>query len=85
MLIDFHPQASEELIEAANFYESCQNGLGTRFLDAVDEALIAVQTSPFIWKPDRLERRKYRIWKFPYQLIYRVEESRIYIKDTARV
>ncbi|MBA7656775.1 hypothetical protein ES703_64702 [subsurface metagenome] len=81
--IDYHPQAVEELIEAAQFYESRQNGLGIRFLNAVEDAVASFQIDPLIWKPDRLGRRKYRIWKFPYLLIYKVIESRVYILAVA--
>ncbi len=76
MFIVYHPLAAEELIEAAQFYESCQNGLGIRFLNAVDKALNSIRINPLIWKQDRLGRRKYRIWKFPYILIYKVRKSR---------
>lgn len=81
--IDYHPQAVEELIEAAQFYESRQDGLGIKFLNAVEDVLSSVRTNPLMWKPDRLGRRKYRIWKFPYLLIYKVRESRVYILAVA--
>lgn len=83
MNIAFHPEASLELVEASHFYDSRQEGLGDRFLDALDEALEAIQEDPLIWKPDRRGRRKYLVWRFPYQLVYRIERSRIFILAVA--
>ncbi len=77
--IIFHPQASNELIDASSFYESRQNGLGLRFLDSINKGLASIRSDPLIWKPDRLGRRKYIIWKFPYILIYKIKNSMIYI------
>ncbi len=39
IILDYHPTAIDELIDAARFYESQQPNLGYRFLDAVDVAL----------------------------------------------
>ncbi len=42
LILDYHPAASAELIQAGRFYEERSVGLGHRFLDAVDEALAAL-------------------------------------------
>jgi len=66
-----------------SFYESCQNGLGIRFLNAVEDAVSSVRINPLMWKSDRRGRRKYPIWKFPYWLIYKVRESSVYLLAVA--
>jgi len=38
MKIIFHPEASEEKLESARFYEARVEGLGADFLDAVQQA-----------------------------------------------
>ena len=81
--LDYHPNAVSELIDAAQFYEDRQNGLGHRFLDAVEDALFAVQTNLFIGSADELGRRKYRVKKFPYLLIYKMREEGICILAVA--
>ncbi len=81
--IVIHPQASVELIDASNFYESRQKMLGIRFLDSVERGLDTICSDPLIWKPDRLGRRKYIVWKFPYFLIYKLKNSTIYILAVA--
>ena len=70
--ITFHPNASIELIEASNFYESRQSGLGLQSLDSITKGLDSIRSDPLIWNPDRLGRRKYIIWKFPYLLIFQL-------------
>lgn len=83
--VDYHPQALEELIESAQFYELRQEGLGARFLDAIAGALKAVSKCPLAWKPDESGRRKYRVWKFPYVLIYKAMGSHVYILAVAHM
>ena len=48
--IEYHPLAYEELIEAANYYESRQKDLGFRFLNSIEEALKLLQLNPLMWK-----------------------------------
>lgn len=39
MKIVFHPEAYEEMIESARFYEEKDEGLGFKFLDAVEDTI----------------------------------------------
>lgn len=81
--IDYHPDAIDELIDAAHFYEECQIGLGHRFLDAVDVSLTTIQRHPLIGRADELGRRKYQVRKFPYVLIYKINNNCVYILAVA--
>ncbi len=84
-VIEYHPLAAEELIEVAQFYESRQGGLGERFLNTVEKTVKNLRTDPLMWKADGSGRRKYRIWKFPYHLIYRIKGSCVYILAVAHM
>ena len=79
MTIASHPEALGELIEAARYYEERQIGLGGRFLDSVEDALSSLEENPLIWRPDSQGRRKYHVERFPYLIIYRYRDERIYI------
>ncbi|MDI6795273.1 MAG: type II toxin-antitoxin system RelE/ParE family toxin, partial [bacterium] len=79
IILDYHPDAIDELIDAAQFYESRQAALGYRFLDAVDAALETIKKNPLIWRADELGRRKCRVKKFPYLLIYKMSNKFAYI------
>jgi hypothetical protein len=79
MIINYHPDAIDELINTARFYESNQVNLGHRFLDAVDISLVSIRKNPLIWPSDKKGRRKCIIRKFPYLLIYKLSDKFIYI------
>ena len=71
--VEFHPAASAELIEAGRFYEGRSPGLGYAFLDAVDEALGVLRQNPMLGRGGQRGQRRWRIPRFPYLLIYRIE------------
>ncbi len=79
MNIEFHPDAVAELVDTAQFYEEQQVRLGERFLDSVDDALSFLEQNPLIWSPDELGRRKQRVKRFPYIIIYKYEKEKIFI------
>ena len=79
LTIQFHPDAVTEMSEAALFYEERQPGLGERLLHAIEEALDAVKTHPALCRADKRGRRKYRIRRFPYLLIYKATPQMIVI------
>ena len=79
----YHPDAFEELVEAAGYYEACSYGLGERFLDSVENAVNFIRDNALVFSPDKLGRRKYIVKKFPYLLIYRVKEDHIFILAVA--
>jgi hypothetical protein len=46
MRITWHPQAQEELVEAAKFYDRRVAGLGSDFIDAVEAAVRQIANDP---------------------------------------
>lgn len=83
MNIHYHPDAFEEMVEAAIFYEEHQEGLGGRFLDTIEHSLTKISNHPTIWRADQRGRRKYRVKQFPYLLIYKISQETIYILAVA--
>jgi hypothetical protein len=49
MPVRFHPQAEAEMIEAAAYYEGRQDGLGKRFLAAVQDAVNNIVINPRLY------------------------------------
>jgi plasmid stabilization system protein ParE len=72
IVIEYHPEAADEFIEAAQFYESREKGLGKRFIRSIESSLNFIKQTPRIGQDDPLGRRKYVVKKFPYLLIYSV-------------
>src|SRR5947209_6427904 len=69
------PEASDELTEAAVWYEGKSEGLGLEFLEAVDGALefIARFTqagSPVPLVPKDLPIRRVPVRRFPFHVVY---------------
>jgi len=67
--------ARSEMWTAADFYDECREGLGVEFLDAVDEALAKIKLRPFIGSPMTQQFRRVYLRRFPYALVYSVEEN----------
>lgn len=66
------PEAAEELLEAADWYESGRPGLGSEFVGAVEHAIGAAASMPLAAAPwpgsERFRRRVME--RFPYIPIY---------------
>ena len=56
MTLVYHPQAAAELIEASGFYEGRVSGLGSRFLDAVEDSLARLRGNPHLAPADERGR-----------------------------
>ena len=81
--VRYHPEATNELIEAAHFYNERQVGLGIQFLDAIEEAIDFMSKNPFASSADEKGRRKCRIKRYPYLIIYKVSTEAVYILAVA--
>ena len=66
--VEFHPEAQDEFISAAQFYERQTEGLGPDFI-----------AFPASGASFGRRLRRLLVPKFPYGLLYRVEPERIYI------
>ena len=75
----FHPEALEEVEEAAVFYEDRQPGLGNRFMEALEDMISRMRRNPLLYRKIDGEIRKCRLLRFPYGIIYRVKNGNIEI------
>jgi toxin ParE1/3/4 len=71
--------AHSEIWDAAQFYDSCRDGLGIEFLDAVDEAIARIKRTPFAGNPTEGRFRRVYLFRFPYSLVYTVEDDIVFI------
>ena len=79
----FHPEARAEADGSVEFYDARLNGLGLRFLAAVEETTGRIATTPDAGAPLEGEYRKRIVPGFPYNIIYRVSEDCVYIVAVA--
>ncbi|HLF49967.1 MAG TPA: type II toxin-antitoxin system RelE/ParE family toxin [Methylomirabilota bacterium] len=77
--VEFHPEAQDEFISAAQFYESQTRGLGLNFILTVQRSYERLRDSPATGPPFGRRLRRLLVPKFPYGLLYRLEPERIYI------
>ncbi len=77
--LTYHLEARVEIKEAAEYYEDCQEGLGKRFLVAVESAVHSLWLHPLQWRVLCGRFRRCMVSKFPYGIIYSVNEDEIFI------
>jgi plasmid stabilization system protein ParE len=82
-LVAFHPQAEAEFASATEFYRAERPTLATEFAGELERAVEFVRVNPEAGTPIRGAIRRWLIRRFPYSVIYREEESQIYILAVA--
>ncbi len=73
------PDAEDDLKEAYSWYEDKRIGLGYDFLLQVDAGLNFIARNPNIHPIEYKETRKHLVKRFPYKIIYLVENKRIIV------
>jgi toxin ParE1/3/4 len=76
MRIYFHPAASQELHEAALWYEDQSLQAGSWFVDEVHGAVEAIRTDPGRYQRAVDEVRVFRLKRFPYRLYFAFDADR---------
>ena len=82
-MVEFLPEAEEEMMEAAVFYQEKAEGLGERFLDDVERATQLLSEQPLIGQQLDNHLRQLLMHRFPFSLIYSSEQSEILILAVA--
>ena len=73
------PEAEEELLAAAQFYEAEQRGLGRALLQEVRRSLLLIAEHPLAAGIERAEIRARTIARFPYRVYYRARPEEILV------
>jgi plasmid stabilization system protein ParE len=81
MMMDvlFDELAVYELNDASEFYELEVPGLGIRFKNEVKKAIRRIREYPLAWSKEQDSIRRCLLHKFPYKIIYSIENDYIYI------
>ena len=70
-VVQFHPEALEELQDQAVFYEERSEGLGERFAAQVEAAATLAASMPGIGSPYKHHTRRVFPRDFPFSVVYR--------------
>ena len=73
------PCAEDDLNEIFSWYEDCRIGLGYNFLLQIDAGLNFIKRNPEIHPVEYNGVRKHLIKRFPYKIIYFIEEEKIIV------
>ena len=77
--VRFLSVASDELIDAATYYDEQALGLGDKFLDRVDSAVSQLKEQPEIWPLINQNIHRRLIRQFPFALLYRIQGDEVII------
>jgi plasmid stabilization system protein ParE len=69
-------EAAADIVEAYEWYEGRETGLGRRFLDAVRKVLTSIEESPHPYPLVRGDIRRAALHRFPYAIFYVTEPER---------
>ena len=75
----FSEQAAEEFRDSIDYYNGEMSGLGERFRKEVRSAITRIATFPLAFPEIEKEIRKCVLYRFPYNLLYSIEEDHILI------
>jgi plasmid stabilization system protein ParE len=79
MHVVFTSYAKQELDDAFHYYELEHPGLGGNFKEEVKMAVLRIAEYPLAWSVERGDVRKCLLHKFPYKLLYSVEENHVLV------
>jgi plasmid stabilization system protein ParE len=79
MKYEFHPEAEQELYEAASRYESEVTNLGKRFTDEVERAVHLLLEHPELGSRLDDDLRHFVLRKFPFSVVYATVPDLVYI------
>jgi toxin ParE2 len=85
MIVDFLTIARSEFDAAVEYYDAELPGLGGEFITDVLQAIDRIRAFPQGWPPFHRGTRRCRLQRFPYGLIYCVEEDLILIVAVANL
>ena len=75
--------AREELDEAHSYYEAKQPGLGTDFLVEIEAIMPRLESNPYQFPERFLDLRAATLQRFPFLVVYRVQEASLEVDVVA--
>ena len=75
MTAEIHDLAEQELEQAFEHYERQRPGLGRDLLHEFRRGVDRILQFPQAWRPLDATHRCYRLHRFPFGLVYRVDEA----------
>lgn len=77
--IDFHNLAEQEFLTSRDYYDNLVLGLGKKFVLEVEQIISRITNTPLTFPVYFKNYRKALLRKFPYFIIYKVDNNHIFI------
>lgn len=83
-MAEFHPEARAEILDAVDWYEAAQPGLGADLLSRLTDRVRLLEEMPGLGSVVALRRvhpivRRFPLGRFPYMLVYLIREDELFI------
>ena len=75
----FHPEAQQELIDAAVWYDDRREGLGDEFIDAVSDKVVEICRLPERFPIVHDDVRQAILRRFPFVVYFRLVGERVLV------
>lgn len=82
-LVAYHRLAIVELFASSAYYGEEFPENGERFINAVEQAIEDARKQPLFGRPEGKGCRSWRVKKFPYRVMYRLEPERFRVMAVA--
>lgn len=79
MRLTFHPDVFSEIKSSYQWYQSQADGLGEDFLRELESGYQAILDFFDTWPKFSRGFRRYILSRFPYSIIYRVEDNTLFV------
>jgi hypothetical protein len=79
MTYSFHPEAENEFVDAINYYEECEGGLGEDFSIEVYATIRNIVAFPTAWPVIDEPVRRCLTNRFPFGILYSINQDIIFI------
>ena len=79
MNVVFHPEAYDEMLESARYFENKTPGLGLDLISAIEESTRRIINFPESGSIERAKVRKSLVHGFPFTILYEAREDEIFI------
>lgn len=73
----FHPATQEEIKQSFDWYQEQSLGLGSEFIDELEESIASIRTLPSAWNKMGVGHRRFVLSRFPYSVIYKIVENKL--------
>jgi hypothetical protein len=79
MKYSFHPEAEAEFIQAIDYYEDCEEGLGHDFAVEVYSTIERTTSHARAWPIIEQDIRRSLVKRFPFGVVYAEEKEGVFI------